>query len=439
MVSIFQNTVMGMKERKKIALECLGCKLNQAETEHLSRQLAAAGCEIVSSVEEADIYVLNTCTVTHIADRKSRHLLRQALRRNPDIRTVATGCYAEGAPAELSRIAGVSLVLDNAQKPHLMSKLVETGYLATASVPPQAAGANNRRTRSFLKVQDGCNGSCAYCAVPRVRRNENSVPAETIIDEVKQRVAEGTGEVVLTGTEIGRYHNGRCNLAELVRSILENTDVARLRLSSLQPQEISADFLELWQDPRLCPHFHLSLQSGSDTVLDRMKRRYTTADYRRVTSLVRERLPEAAVTTDVITGFPGETEEEFREGLDFCRRMEFARVHVFAYSPRPGTEAARMPGQVPASVKKRRSREMLMLAAECVRNFSQRFLGETRPVLWEKAEKGLWSGHTDNYIKVYARSDDNLTGRILPARLESLWEEGVWGAISAASASPPGF
>ncbi len=417
----------------------MGCKLNQAETEHLSRQVVAAGCETVSSVEEADIYILNTCTVTHIADRKSRQLLRQASRRNPGIRTVATGCYVEEAAAELSRIAGVSLVLDNAQKPHLLSRLAEAGYLTAAHVPSETTVVNNRRTRSFIKVQDGCNGFCTYCTVPRVRRNESSIPAETIVDEVKQRVAEGTREVVLTGTEIGRYDDGRHNLVKLVRRILEGTDVARLRLSSLQPQEISADFLELWQDPRLCPHFHLSLQSGADTVLGRMKRRYTTGSYQQVLSLIRDKLPEAAVTTDIIVGFPGETEVEFRESLDFCRRAEFARIHVFAYSPRPETEAAGMSGQVSSSVKKWRSREALRLAAECARNFSQRFLDRTGLVLCEKAEKGVWSGYTGNYIKVYARSSGSLSGEILPARLEGLWKDGVWGDISVASVSPPDF
>ncbi len=418
-----------MKENTRIAFGSLGCKLNQAETELLARQLAAAGYELVSAVEEANVYILNTCTVTHIADRKSRHLLRQARRRNPDIRTVAIGCYAEGAPLELTQIDGVALVLDNEQKTQLVRRLEESGCLSRPLAPQANTSVEGRRARAFVKVQDGCHSSCAYCIVPLVRKNENSVSDTGIIHEIKQRVAEGVKEVVLTGTEIGRYSYEDVNLAGLVKRILAETGIARLRLSSLQPQEVSPELMELWHDRRLCPHFHLSLQSGSDAVLGRMRRRYNLHDYQGAVSLIRVARPEAAVTTDIIVGFPGETDEEFRESLDFCRRMEFARSHVFAYSPRRGTEAAGMPCQVEAPVKKWRSRQMLALAAECARSFNRKFLGRTVPVLWEKTDNSLWSGHTDNYIKVYAKSDDDLTSRIIPARLDSLWKDGLWGRL----------
>ncbi len=421
-----------MTENNRIAFGSLGCKLNQAETEVLARQLAAAGYELVSTVEEANVYVLNTCTVTHIADRKSRHLLRQAYRRNPDIRTVAIGCYAEGAPSDLTGIDGVAMVLDNGQKPQLLRRLEEAGCLSRPPAPPVAPPVNGRRARAFVKVQEGCRGACAYCIVPLVRKNENSLADTGIIRDIKQLVAEGVKETVLTGTEIGRYNYRGVNLAGLVRRLLAETSIARLRLSSLQPPEVSPELIELWRDHRLCPHFHLSLQSGSDAVLGRMRRGYTRHDYREAVSLVRAARPEAAVTTDIIVGFPGETDEEFRESLDFCRRMEFSRIHVFAYSPRRGTEAAGMPCQVGASVKKWRSRQMLALAAECAGSFNRKFLGRTLPVLWEKREKGdkpLWSGHTDNYIKVYAGSDRDLTGQIIPVRLENLWKDGVRGEL----------
>lgn len=428
-----------MKENTRIAFGSLGCKLNQAETEVLARQLTAAGYELVSTVEEANVYVLNTCTVTHIADRKSRHLLRQARRRNPDIRTVAIGCYAEGAPSDLTGIDGVALVLDNEQKPQLLRRLEESGCLSRPLAPQANPSLNGRRARAFVKVQDGCHSSCAYCIVPLVRKNENSVADTGIIHDIQQLVAEEVKEVVLTGTEIGRYSYEGVNLAGLVRRILAETGIARLRLSSLQPQQVSPELMELWHDRRLCPHFHLSLQSGSDAVLGRMRRRYNLHDYRGAVSMIRVARPEAAVTTDIIVGFPSETDEEFRQGLDFCRRMEFARSHVFTYSPRRGTEAARMPCQVGAPVKKQRSRQMLALAAECARSFNGKFLGKEVAVLWEKADKSLWSGHTDNYIKVYAKSDQDLTGRMIPVRLESLWRDGVWGQLIKNSISPPGF
>ena len=360
-------------QRMRITFDSLGCKLNQAETELLARQLTERGHEVVGSVTEADIYVLNTCTVTHIADRKSRHLLRQAHRQNPAARLVVIGCYAERSPQELSRIDGVDLVLGNEQKPNLLRRLEESGLLSRNSFTRTGHRHNGCRTRAFIKVQDGCRSFCAYCIVPLVRREEISVPWNQVIAEVKQRVGEGAKEVVLTGTEIGSYHSDGVSLKELLEHILAETDVTRLRLSSLQPQEISPELIGLWRDRRLCPHFHLSLQSGSDTVLGRMKRCYTTADYQQAVSLIREVTPEAAITTDVIVGFPGETEAEFQESFSFCQRMGFARIHVFPYSPRQETEAAQMPNRVADKTKRERTQKMLALAEESARHFRQKF------------------------------------------------------------------
>jgi len=417
-------------KRTRIAFDCLGCKLNQAETELFARQSAEAGYELVSPADRADVYVLNTCTVTHIADHKSRHLLRLARRRNPDARLVAIGCYAGRSPRELARIDGVDLVLDNKQKSFLFQRLRESGILNHPPATRTDYLGDGYRTRAFIKVQDGCRNFCAYCIVPLVRGDEKSVPVHQVINEVGQRVAGGAREVVLTGTEIGAYRSHGVNLKGLLELILAETGVTRLRLSSLQPREISPELIALWQDQRLCPHFHLSLQSGSDAVLGRMKRRYTTRDYQEAVSLIREAVPEAAITTDIIVGFPGETGAEFRESYDFCRRMAFARIHVFPYSPRPGTEAARMPGQVDAKIKKQRSEEMLALAKESARNFQQRFLNRTMPVLWEKRDKGVWSGLTANYIKVYTRSSVDLTNQITPVRMMKIKGDGVWGENS---------
>ena len=405
-------------ESPKVALDTLGCKLNQAETERLARQLAEAGYRLVSSADKADVYILNTCTVTHIADRKSRHLLRQAHRRNPALRLVATGCYAQRAPEELARIEGVDLVLNNGQKLQLPRLLKESGRPGSpAPIQGDLTIGTGFRTRAFVKVQDGCNSFCSYCIVPLVRGREKSLPVDQVVAEVRHRIVDGYKEVVLTGVKIGSYNYNGVNLRELLEDILIETDVTRLRLSSLQPQEISAELIGLWRDKRLCPHFHLSLQSGSDGVLNRMERRYSVNEYQRAVFLIRSMVPGAAITTDIMVGFPGETEEEFEESYEFCQRMGFARIHVFPYSPRQGTQAAQMPQQVGDGVKKQRSQGMLALAEESVRNFRQRFLGKTMMVLFEQQSSGVWSGLTDNYIKVYTRSDEDLSNKLLAVKL----------------------
>jgi len=251
-----------------------------------------------------------------------------------------------------------------------------------------------------------------------VRGKERSLPSGEVVSEVKQRVIAGYKEVVLTGTKIGAYDYDGVRLKGLLERILTETNVTRLRLSSLQPQEISGELLGMWGDSRLCPHFHLSLQSGSDEVLKRMKRRYQLSDYEKAVSMIRAHVPEAAITTDVIVGFPGESEEEFEASYRFCQEMRFARIHVFSYSPRSGTEAARLPQQVTSIVKKQRSEKMLALAEESAREFREWFSGKTMPVLWErKTDKGVWEGYTANYIKAHIKSERDLSNRLLPVKL----------------------
>jgi threonylcarbamoyladenosine tRNA methylthiotransferase MtaB len=405
---------MGSSEIPRVALETVGCKLNQAETQLLARQFAQAGYRLVQPDDGAYVYVLNTCTVTHVADGKCRRLINQARRRNPSALVVAIGCYVERARRELAQMRGVDLVLDNRQKMDLLLRLKEYGY------PVHPGASSNQadfRTRAFIKVQDGCDNFCSYCIVPLVRGRGKSQPLENVISEVRNRVADGYQEVVLTGTEIGAYRHEGAGLKELLQHILAETGVARLRLSSLQPQEITPELLRLWADERLCRHFHLSLQSGSDAVLKRMKRRYSTGDYQRAVDLIRQAVPGVAITTDVIVGFPGETEAEFEQSYNFCKQMQFARIHVFSYSPRPGTQAALMHHQVENKVKRERSRRMLALGRACVRSFRKKFLGETMLVLWEKETGGVWSGLTDNYIRVYNKSDQDLTNQMLPLKL----------------------
>lgn len=409
----------------RIALETLGCKLNQAETELMAEQLAEAGYRLVAAGQPADVYILNTCTVTATADAKSRHLLRLARRRHPGALLVATGCYAQRAAGVLAGITGNGLVIGNERKEDIAALLAGVGY------PGQPGGGAEEtaalRGRTMVKIQDGCDSFCAYCVVPLVRPQRESRPAAEVIARIRRKVAGGHREAVLTGTEIGSYDDSGLGLRGLIQRILAQTDIARLRLSSLQPPQIDGSLLRLWQDGRLCRHFHLALQSGSQTVLERMGRRYTIGDYRRAVALIRQVVADAAITTDVIVGFPGETEAEFAEGLEFCREAGFARIHVFPYSARPGTAAAAMPGQVPAVVKKQRRQQMLALAEESASRFRGRFLGRVMPVLFEQKSGGLWSGLTDNYIRVYIKSDKDLSNRILPVKLERLYKDRVWG------------
>jgi threonylcarbamoyladenosine tRNA methylthiotransferase MtaB len=404
--------------RMKIAVQTLGCKLNQAETESLGRQFVEAGYELVQNPGEADVYILNTCTVTRTADAKARHLLRSAHRQNPNAFIIATGCYAQRVPSELENIEGVNRVVDINEKSNLL-QVLKTIPQKIRTIKTLTTAAAPFRTRSFLKIQDGCQNYCAYCIVPFVRVNETSVPPDSIINKIKLREAEGYQEIVLTGTRVGGYNFSGLDLRGLLQRILVETKIPRIRLSSIQPQEISLELITLWKNNRLCPHFHLSLQSGSAGVLKRMNRRYSPEDYQNVLDLIRQEVPAVAITTDVIVGFPGETDKEFEESLALCKEVGFARIHVFSYSPRTGTEAAGMMGQVPEKVKKERSRRMLALAEESARKFKESFAGESLDVLWEKqTEDGDWTGITGNYIRVTTKSDDDLSNKLQSAKVK---------------------
>ena len=426
----------------RVAFYTLGCKLNQAETESLANRFSKAGFQLVSPVDGADIYIANTCTVTHIADRKSRHWLRLARRRNPRALIIATGCYAQRNRQELARLA--DLVVDNKEKEHLLA-LTQTLSLEgrepgdSEAKQPQMPPATVR-TRSLIKIQDGCHGPCTYCIVPKVRPHEYSLPASQIIDEVKQKVALGYKEVVLTGTKVGSYKDtalsasegSSTDLRDLVQRILGDTGIERLRLSSLQPSEISSEFLALWQDERLCRHFHLALQSGSETVLQRMRRSYSLDQYQRTVNLIKEMIPEVAITTDIMVGFPGESDEEFEQSYSFCQQAGFANIHVFPFSSRPETSAAGMPEQIKDEVKRERNQRMLELSRSSRRSFCEQFLGQTMPVLWEKETSpgsGIYSGLTGNYIRVFAHSEKPLDNEITPVKLVGFHNQGMWGEL----------
>jgi threonylcarbamoyladenosine tRNA methylthiotransferase MtaB len=382
----------------------------------------------------ADIYIANTCTVTHIADRKSRHWLRITRRRNPRALIIATGCYAQRSRQELAQLA--DLVVDNTVKQHLLAIIhalsLEERVLDEGEAKQSQVLAATVRTRSLIKIQDGCHGPCAYCIVPKVRPREYSLPASQIIDEVKQKAVLGYKEVVLTGTKVGSYKNDATDLRDLVQRILHDTGIERLRLSSLQPSEISSELLTLWHDERLCRHFHLALQSGSETVLERMRRSYSLDQYQRTINLIKEKIPEVAITTDIMVGFPGESDEEFEQSYSFCHEAGFANIHVFPFSPRPETAAARMPEQIKDKVKQERNQRMLELSRSSRRRFCEQFLGQTMPVLWEKETSpgsGIYSGLTGNYIRVFAGSEKSLSNEITPVKLVEFHSRGIRGEV----------
>ncbi|PKB77860.1 MAG: tRNA (N(6)-L-threonylcarbamoyladenosine(37)-C(2))-methylthiotransferase MtaB [SAR202 cluster bacterium Io17-Chloro-G9] len=431
-------------------MHTLGCKLNQADSDALARSFVAAGYRIAGSEAAADVVVLNTCTVTATADSKARQLLRSSHRANPSAMIVATGCYAQRAAEELTRVDGVALVIGNTQKEELVARVDEALGVAKRWPPdggleparpggPETAVAPSGalRRRAMVKIQEGCNQVCAYCIVPKVRGRERSIPPDDLVQQIQERVSLGCQEVVLTGTQLGSYGFDLpgASLLTLLRRVLAETTVPRLRVSSLQPQEIEPGLLELWQDNRLCPHFHMALQSGSGRVLAAMRRRYTVAKFADTVELIRRTVPDAGITADLIVGFPGEGDAEFQESREFVRAMEFSDMHIFPFSPRPGTSANYLGDDVPPGMKKQRTAEMIGLAKEGFRGFRQQQLGKIRPVLWEteRLVEGTpaWSGLTDSYIRVYTSSPEALYNQIIPARLLQL--NGDW--VSAETSS----
>ena len=418
---------------RTVAIHTHGCKLNQADSQTLAREFREAGYQLVHPSAQADVVVLNTCTVTATADSKARQFLRAARRRNPDAVVVATGCYAQRAPAELEDLPGVSLVIGNTGKQSLLESVQQS--IPQADAPPAPMQEDLReaigRTRAMVKIQEGCDQVCAYCIVPKVRGRERSIPPEDIVSQINRHSAEGIREVALTGTQLGSYGFDLegMTLVGLLQLILAETRVERLRVSSLQAHEITEDLLGLWRNSRLMPHFHIPLQSGCDTTLRAMRRRYDTDRFATAVESVRSLYPFAGVTTDIIVGFPGESAADFSESIDFVRAMRFSDIHAFPYSPRPGTSAVYLGGHVHEEDKRARMGEMLSLSAESRLDFRQSQLGSLRSVLWEKVSgsSGRWTGLTDNYLRVRTASDSSLSNRITGARLQAL--DGDWVTV----------
>ncbi|MCS7260448.1 MAG: tRNA (N(6)-L-threonylcarbamoyladenosine(37)-C(2))-methylthiotransferase MtaB [Anaerolineae bacterium] len=429
----------------RIRLEALGCRLNTSEMEQLARQLRAAGHEVTDADGPCDVCVLNTCAVTHLAERKSRQMIRRLQQMHPHALLVVTGCYAELAPTHLQAM-GVPLIVGNRQKEHLMEIIGQKLGLPMVSPTSPLVSARGLRTRAFVKVQDGCDNACTFCVVRLARGEGRSRPPEEVVQEVHQLVRAGYREVVLSGVHLGAYGHDwgdRLGLFHLVRRLLDETEPARLRLSSLEPWDILPEFFTLWEDHRLARHLHLPLQSGCDATLRRMARRTTTQSFAQLVAAARAVIPDLAVTTDIMVGFPGESEAEFAESIAFVEAMQFARLHVFRYSPRPGTRAATMPNQVPPAVARERAQQMHALGIKLERAFRRQFIGRTMEVLWETAQttnqsSQLWTGLTGNYLRVTAWSTEDLYNTITPTRLIAETEDGLYGEVECSrSAAVP--
>jgi threonylcarbamoyladenosine tRNA methylthiotransferase MtaB len=435
----------------RIFLNSIGCRLNQSEMETLGRQLHGAGHEVVRDAESADTVVLNTCAVTRAATRETANLTRRLHRANPHAAILLTGCHATLDPQRLETLPGVQGVVPNSAKSGLLQQIDPA---LSADLPvhdrepilreARLAGWGN--TRAFVKVQDGCNNRCTFCVTTIARGAGQSRPMAEVVAELQALSAAGYREAVLTGVHLGSYgrdFGSATGLRDLVQTLLDQTGIERLRLSSLEPWDIPPGFFELWRNPRLLPHLHLPLQSGCDATLRRMARRTSQESFAALVAEARAHIPDLAITTDLICGFPGEDEAEFATSLGYVADLAFSRLHVFSYSARPGTAAATMPRQVPPAERKERTRRMIALGEQLATNFHHGCLGQTRPVLWEMVsgadDRGVrWSGYSDNYIRVTASGSADLHNRITPTRLAAAALDGMGGEIETETETEKG-
>ncbi len=420
----------------KVYLDTIGCRLNQSEIETMARQFRSAGHEIVGSAGEADLAVVNTCSVTSQAAADSRGTIRRIARAGVG-EIVATGCWATLRPEKAASLPNVLRVVNNSHKDSLVAELLEIP-LENFDLEPIAREplpGLRQRTRAFIKAQDGCDNHCTFCVTTMARGAGRSRPLADVLSDVAAALDGGTKEIVLTGVHLGSWgQEWNVHLRDLVKAILAQTDVPRLRLSSLEPWDLDGDFFSLWEDERLCQHLHLPLQSGCAATLKRMARKTTPASFRDLVAAARQIMPEAAITTDVIAGFPGETDEEFGESLAFIRTMDFAGGHAFTYSPRPGTGAARMGGQVRHEVRKERNAVLRGVFEGGAQSFRQRFHSRQTSVLWESVTQmdgqgWQMEGLTGNYLRVTASAPAPLWNQISEVKLQDVAGEKITGEI----------
>ncbi len=427
---------------KKAASFALGCKVNQYESEAIAELFAEKGYEIVGIDEEADVYVINTCTVTNFGDKKSRQLIRKVKRQNENAIVAVVGCYAQTAPKELMEIAGVNLVIGTKDRAQIVEMVEQydrangvenyvSDIMKERVFEPLSIQKLANRTRAYLKIQDGCSQYCSYCIIPYARGPIRSREPQEVVAEVKRLAENGFKEVVLTGIHVASYGKDRrdTSLLDILKQVHEVEGIERIRFSSIEPNVVTEEFAQTMAAlPKVCDHFHLSLQSGCDKTLKEMNRKYDTEKYRQAAATLRKYLPKVALTTDIIVGFPGETEEDFRESYAFAEEIGFAKIHVFPYSPKRGTPAAARKDQLLNAVKAERSHTLIQLSDKMAADFLADAVGTDAEVLYERAVgDGIYEGHTTNYMKVHGRSEVDLTNRIAKTHITRAEGEMLFG------------
>lgn len=406
----------------KAAFYTLGCKVNQYDSEMMSHRLQEAGYEITDFSDHADVFIINTCTVTHVSDKKSRQMISRTKRANPSAIIVVCGCFSQISPAQAATLEGVDIVLGTANRKDILfyieqfrqtkQQIVAPADLNLSDITDEKIASFSDKTRAIVKIEDGCRNFCSYCIIPYARGPIRSKPLEEIQKEVFLLTDAGYTEVVLTGIHLGSYGKDLNNvsLADAICAVQENPKIERIRLGSLEPRSITEDFLQkIAHCDKVMPAFHLSLQSGSDSVLHRMNRKYTTEEYVQSVALLRSSFPGCAITTDIIVGFPGESEEEFSQTLAFAEKIAFAKIHIFPYSKREGTPAAKMPRQIDESIKKEREKRLSAVEIQTRGTYMKEQIGKERLVLLErKLSDGRWSGYTENYLPSLVESNETL-------------------------------
>lgn len=431
----------------KVAFTTLGCRVNQYETEAMTEKFKKEGYELVSFEEYADVYVINTCTVTNIGDKKSRQMVNRARRKNEEAVIAVVGCYSQIAPEEVSKIEGVDVVLGTRNKGDIVywvnrareerEKIIEVNDVLKNNVFENLNISEYQdKTRAFLKIQDGCNRFCSYCLIPFARGAVCSKEPEKVISEAKELAGHGFKEIILSGIHIASYGadlEGDWNLVKILQELDNIEGIKRIRIGSIDPQFFTEGTIDnLSQLKKLCPHFHLSLQSGCDETLKRMNRRYTTKEYKDIVEGLRKNIEDVSITTDIIVGFPGETEEEFNTTYEFLKSVELSKMHVFKYSPRKGTKAAVMKEQVNGNIKDERSSMLIELDAKLEEQFMNKLIGKTMDVLYEQkhnGEESSYEGYTPNYIKVVSKSSYDIEGKIVRTKLTEVRKEFIVGEL----------
>ncbi len=411
----------------KDAYYTLGCKVNQYETEKIRESLEASGITTVSFSSIADIYIINTCSVTAVADSKSRNAVRKAIRANPEALVVVCGCYAELEPVQLTSIEGVDMVISNLEKDTVCERVLARLGIEKSKADISKVVKPRIRTRAVVKVQDGCDNFCSYCIVPYARRGMNSRPIIDVLEEIETLARFGYKEIVLTGIRLGSYDADGVKVPLLISKVSEVAGIKRIRLSSIEPWEVDDALIDAMQNPIVCRHLHIPLQSGDDEILRLMNRPYSLKSYLKLINHIRNRIPDIGITTDVIVGFPGESESAFNNTKNAIKDAAFSRLHVFRYSKRKGTLAAEMINQVDSRIKKDRSDELIALNTECLRNFAEVMAGKVLEVLVEREAVGsnLLRGFADNYLEAEFPGAPHLKGEIVRVRIGGAGVEGL--------------